>query len=143
MGRLQGYKNVVVEHIRSEYKFYASIVAGTMLALGWFNTNFLTTAQAKLTHEQMIEQREEADREIRTGVNDLKVMLTTQIRKQSLSDIKTAIKTNESETFQLERLIETESPREQDRKRLQQLKMERTELEIRRQCIISGNKVCD
>jgi len=143
MGRLQGYKDVVVEHIRSEYKFYVSIVVGTVIALGWFNTNFLTNAQAKLTHEQMIEQRENADREIARGVEELKIMLTTQIRKQSLSDIKTAIKTNESETFQLERLIETETPREQDRKRLQQLKMERSELEIRRQCVINGNTVCD
>lgn len=143
MGRLKGYSSVVVEHIRSESKYYVSIVVGTVLALGWFNTQFLTNAQAKLTHEQMIQQRQDADRELTDGLTELKTILTTQMRKQSLMDVKTAIKTNESETFQLERLIDTEAPRNQDLQRLQRLKAERAELEIKRQCIISGNNVCD
>ena len=149
----QGY-NKVIEHVRSELRVYVTIVLTTitllMAAIAWTTTNFVTTVRADNSHQQMLNDMTDSDNRITAEVSkltaevsELNSLVLIHMDKHSLESVKLAIKTNESETFQLERLIDTEEPRDQDLKRLRQLQAEKKDLEQRRQCIIDHNRLCD
>ena len=135
----QGYRVMVTDHIRNEYKFYVSLVAGTLLAYGWVSTQFLTTAQAQVTHDQISKEISQVGEQQKK----LSVLLETLVSKQSLSNVQIEIKTNESEQFQVSQFMRVNGSDPQSERRLQQLKAERNDLEIRRNCIISKNPICE
>lgn len=150
----------MVEFIRQQKEVFGvviMIIVGTISALAWASSNFVTNARG----EVMMERTLAADAKIlaQTSASDntlLKQLTTlsdkietsnelllTHIERYSLDKIRTEIRTNKSETFALQQFVRVNGSDAQSEARLQQLKTELSELELKKTCTINHNPLCD
>ena len=149
----QGFA-VMIDHIKEELKVYVGIVFSTVVVLtgviAWASEKFPSVEYVDMSHVQMVAERMAADEKLTQGLAALESnqdstnrLLSTMISKQDLAAVKSNLKSNESDMFQVEQFMRVNGFDERSEKRAQQLKSEHAELLLRQNCIISGNAVCN
>ena len=155
-GRMQ----TVIDMVRNQKEFLsviAAIVVGVIGSLSWATANFVTVARG----ETMMEKTQAADVEImrQTAERDAALskqitalteqvvesndIMLTHIDRYTLDSVKSEIRTNQSETFQLQQFIRVNGSDNQSEIRKQQLKTDLEELQLKKSCIINHNPLCD
>ena len=130
---IQGYEKMV-ERVKTGTELWhlllvvSGAVACTVL---WMLFTFTTKAAGDDSHESIINDMTIVHKEINSSIKLLR-----------LDAIKRDIRNNDSEMFQVQHWIKVGGEDPQKEKRLQILKLERAELELKRNCIISGNETC-
>ena len=127
-------------------KWMIVMVVGTIAVLGWFSTNFVTTALG----EEMMEKAQAADVELSEQITELAVevkasnaLLMIHMDKGRLESIMTAIRTNETQAYNNSQFVSVNGENERTRARARDLKAEHEDLELRKNCIINKNPLCD
>ena len=127
-------------------KWMIGLVIGTIAVLGWFSTNFVTTAKG----EEMMGKAKAADVELADQItllaNEVKAsneLLMIHMDQGRLESIKTQLRTNETEQFNTQQFVSVNGDNERTRARTRQLKAEHEDLELIKTCIINKNPVCD
>ena len=127
-------------------KWMIGIVIGTIAVLGWFSTNFVTTAKG----EEMMGKAQAEDRKLSEQITELAVevkasneLLMIHMDKGRLDGIMTAIRTNETQAYNNSQFVSVNGENERTRARARQLKAEHEDLELRKSCIINNNPLCD
>ena len=124
----------------------AGVAIGTVGLMGWFSTNFVTIAKgveiSEVAHEadmvlsqQLVELAEE--------VKASNAMLMDHIEKEKLNVVLIEIKRNESEVFQITQFVSANGTNEQAEARLRQLRIDHTDLLLKRDCILNNNRLCN
>ena len=155
----QGYTKVMdtLRQAKEVWAAIATIVVGTAIFLSWMTTSFLSVQAAELTHKQMqaenvkmVSDMAKADLEMADQIKNLTIevsqtntLLALHMDKHSLEAVSLAIQNNESEIFNLEQTIRSDSNNAEAARRLLKLKSERDDLQIKRNCIITDNPRCD
>jgi len=122
------------------------VAIGTVGLMGWFSTNFVTIAKgveiSEVAHEadmvlsqQLVELAEE--------VKASNAMLMDHIEKEKLNVVLIEIKRNESEVFQITQFVSANGTNEQAEARLRQLRIDHTDLLLKRDCILNNNRLCN
>jgi hypothetical protein len=140
---------IVTDTIKGQKELIGSIIAVvvmTITAWGWASSEFVTTAKAK----EMMTKAQHADIELSEQIVELSkdikasnALLLVHIDRYTLDNVKGEIKANQSQTFALQQFIRVNGSDNQSENRLQQLKTERGDLELKKSCIINHNPLCD
>jgi hypothetical protein len=148
MTNIKGVQTVV-DTIKTQKELIGSIIAVVVMtvgAWGWASSEFVTTAKA----QEMMKNTKDADTAISHQILELSEQVKTSndlllvhIDRYTLDNVKGEIKTNQSETFALQQFIRVNGSDNQSENRLQQLKTERGDLELKKSCIINHNPLCD
>jgi len=139
----------VMDEIKSNKEFLIWIVGvalGTVGLMGWFSTNFVTIAKGveisegahqadMVLSQQLVELAEE--------VKASNAMLMDHIEKEKLNVVLIEIKRNESEVFQITQFVSANGTNEQAEARLRQLRIDHTDLLLKRDCILNNNRLCN
>lgn len=155
----QGYLRVTTA-MKDAVKLWHVVVAFFSVAayiIGWMMINLQTTQAAETSHQDIIKQMTAVHEEIKDEqfkqshqledqskqIKDLTNLLKTKISQDNLSQVNADIRANDAETFQLQQWIKVNGEDAQSAKRLNNLKIEREELVVKRNCIINGNGMCN
>jgi hypothetical protein len=148
MTNIKGVQTVV-NAIKTQKELFGSIIAVVVMTVGawsWASSEFVTTAKAT----EMMKNTKDADTAISHQILELSEQVKTSndlllvhIDRYTLDNVKGEIKTNQSETFALQQFIRVNGSDNQSENRLQQLKTERGDLELKKSCIINHNPLCD
>jgi len=141
----QGYDKVIqtINDARAVWTFIALIIAGVVGAVGWVYTEFPTAMAMETTHQQIVKEMNAVHEKQAAEMSTIRNMLKEKIQSDKLDTVNLAIKNNDAEQFQIEQWMKVNGSDQQSQKRLKTLKTEREELVIRRNCVISGNRVCE
>ena len=148
--------SVMADSMNNPRVFLAWVVAvavGVILTIGWLSQNFVTKALG----EEMMSKAQQADSELSVQIAELaegvaesneqikasNALLMIHMDKDRLDGIMTEIRGNEAEVFQIQQFISVNGDNAQSRGRLRDLKAEHEDLELRRDCIINNNPLCD
>jgi len=144
----RGMSNVIdkIRSNRDVLGWIAGIVLGTVAVLGWMSTNFITTAKG----EEMMANAQDADAVLAKEVKDLaesvkasNQMLSVHLAQGELNDVMDRIDNNKTQQFNISQFTRVNGMDSQSEVRLERLKNELVELEIKRGCIIDNNPLCD
>ena len=139
----------VMDKIRGDREFFSwigGIVIATIMALTWFSANFATTARA----EEIVNISKAGDdalaKEIRVltvSVQKSNKLLSIHMEKGELDNVMQQIKDNQTQTFNIGQFTRVNGMDSQSEARLQQLESELGLLELKRDCIITINPLCN
>jgi hypothetical protein len=148
MTNIKGVQTVV-NAIKTQKELFGSIIAVVVMTVGawsWASSEFVTTAKAT----EMMKNTKDADTAISHQILELSEQVKTSndlllvhIDRYTLDNVKGEIKTNQAQTFALQQFIRVNGSDNQSENRLQQLKTERGDLELKKSCIINHNPLCD
>lgn len=128
------------------FRWMIAIVIATVGGMGYFSTNFVTTAKGEEMMNKALDADTELSRqiaELATEVRDSNGLLLIHMEKERLSSILTEIRRNETEVFQITQFVSVNGDNERTRARIRQLKQEHEDLELRKTCLINNNPLCD
>lgn len=130
--------------------FVASILIAGWGAWQWANANFISTASADVTHEEIIETGAAADEEISRTLDELtekveqgNALMRVHMGKHSLESATEQIERLESDLWHLNQFIRINGSDPQSDIRLHRLTTSLKEQELRRECILANNPLCD
>lgn len=144
----RGMSNVIdkIRGNREVLGWIAGIVIGTVAVLGWMSTNFITTAKG----EEMMANAQDADAVLAEEVKDLAKsvkasndMLSVHLAQGELQAVMDKIDNNQTQQFNITQFARVNGMDDQAEARLEQLKRELSPLQIKRDCIINKNPLCD
>jgi hypothetical protein len=99
---------------------------------------------------EMMDKVQAADNELSEQItllaDEVKIsneLLIMHMDKEKLSNILSEIRVNETERYNTEQFVSVNGENERTRERLRQLKAQHEDLELRRDCIINNNPLCD
>jgi len=124
----------------------ATIVIGTIVLLGWLTQNFVTMALGNEMMDKVQTADSELSQQITLLADEVKIsneLLIMHMDKEKLSNILSEIRVNETERYNTEQFVSVNGANERTRERLRQLKAQHEDLELRRDCIINNNPLCD
>jgi len=123
------------------------VVMSTIMALSWMDAHFITRADADLlvpeNHVKVHDGIAESIDALTAEVQKTNEGMRLHMEKERLERVKQAISANDSETFAVEQFIRLNGEDSQSEERLRKLNNERAELDLKKTCIISGNRICD
>ena len=139
----------LMDNLRGNKEFFGwiiAIVVATVGAMGWFSQNFITIARGS----EMMSRVQSADirltEEIKALAGEVKAsnsLLMTHMEKEKLNTVMLEIRRTEAEIFQIEQSIAANGTNTQAAERLRLLKADYKDLELKRDCIINKNPLCD
>jgi len=139
----------LMDNLRGNKEFFGwiiAIVVATVGAMGWFSQNFITIARGS----EMMSRVQNADirltEEIKALAGEVKAsnsLLMTHMEKEKLNTVMLEIRRTEAEIFQIEQSIAANGTNTQAAERLRLLKADYKDLELKRDCIINKNPLCD
>lgn len=136
--------------LRTMAEVIIATVIATVGAISWANSQYVPAEKAEVTHAEILQKSSAGDIEIKKKLDDVERELMKQnelmndhIDRWKLDNVKNLIRTNRTETFNLEQFIRVNGSDTQSEKRLQSLKSELVELEVKRNCMINRNPLCD
>lgn len=148
----QGYSKVsqVMQDATKLGHIIAGAVTIAVIIIGWAVIWLQPAAAAAEVHKDLkqetVDIREEMQR-VHKDMNDQIANLTglveLKIQQDNLKDVNRDIKDNDAEVFRLQQWVEVNGNDANSAKRLRDLKNERDELEVKRNCIINNNRACD
>ena len=149
MDRLRKAYSVMAENMNNPRAFLAlvaTIVIGTIVLLGWLTQNFVTMALGNEMMDKVQTADSELSQQITLLADEVKIsneLLIMHMDKEKLSNILSEIRVNETERYNTEQFVSVNGANERTRERLRQLKAQHEDLELRRDCIINNNPLCD
>jgi len=141
----QGYETLT-DKIRTSAELWHLLlaVAGAAAAIViWMLSTFTTSASDKATHEQIIQQMTAVHEKQAKETAEIRELLTLKIQQDKLDAINRDIRANETEMFNISQWIKVNGEDTNSLKRLKELESEKDRLQIKRGCIISGNRLCN
>jgi hypothetical protein len=150
----------VIDKIRGDREFFGwigAIVIGTISALGWMSSNFMTVAKAeqmmdkvKVADAELARDIKVADSQLADGIKQLaaevgesNTLLTIHMSKHELDSVMGKISENKNQQFNIQQFTRVNGMDSQSELRLQELANELEALEIQRTCILTNNPLCD
>lgn len=141
----QGY-DTLKDKIRTSAEVWhliVGIVGTTAAVVLWMLGTFTTTASDKATHEQIIEQMTAVHKKQAQEMMEIRELLTLKIQQDKLDAVNRDIKANDTEQFNIQQWMKVNGEDSNSVKRLKELETEKDRLQIKRGCIISGNRLCN
>lgn len=139
----------VIDNIKENRDFFGWIVGvaiGTVGLMGWFSTNFVTVAAGKEISEGARQADVVLGEQIKSLTEEVKesnAMLMAHMEKEKLNTVLSDIRRNEAEVFQIKQFVGANGTNAQAEARLRQLDTERSDLMMKRDCILNGNRLCN
>lgn len=141
----QGYETLK-DKIRTSAEVWhllVAVVGATAAVVIWMLTTFTTSASDKATHEQIIQQMTAVHTKQAQEMSEIRELLTLKIQQDKLDAVNRDIKANDTEQFNISQWMKVNGEDANSVKRLKELETEKDRLEIKRGCIISGNRLCN
>jgi hypothetical protein len=123
------------------------IVVATVTTLSWMNATFITRADANslipLNHVRVHDGLSGSIDALTEEVKETNTSMWLHMRRERLESVKREISANDSEIFAVQQFMDLNGKNAVSEARLRKLKALQNDLDLKMNCIISENGVCD